>query len=175
MRNKFLADFVALMVACSFASFAEAAPAKKKVATKRAAITQSVANYSCEGRVGITSGTAIGGFSRSEDAVTFLMSVNSMNGVVTIMQARGSRLIKSGRFALMRNGSSFTISIPWTDYNGAGQYFDLYVSSDGSFSGNAMSSTPSNFSTTILDAVLGYDSGLFKPQTSYSVEGICWK
>ena len=164
----------AFVVAFGATSFAEAAPAKNKVARKHATISQSISNYSCEGRVGITSGTQMGGFNRDENSVSFLMSVNRMNGIVTIMQAQGSRLIKSGRYVLSGRGGSFSISIPWTDANGVGQYFDLGFASDETFSGTAMASTPQNLGTVLLDDIFGLDARMLKPQTSYSVEGVCW-
>lgn len=175
MKRKFIANFVALVVAFGFASIAEAAPTKNKGAHKRASISQMITNYSCEGRVGTTSGTLIGGFNRDENSISFIMSVNRMNGVATIMQAQGSRLIKSGRYAFSGSGGVFSINIPWTDYNGVGQYFDLYIASDGTFSGKAMSSNPVNIGTALIDEIFGPDGRAFKPQTSYSVEGICWK
>lgn len=175
MNKMFITKFVTMMVAFNVATIAEAAPAKKKAAPKRAPISQSVTNYSCEGSVGITSGTALAGYSRNENSISFLMSVNRMNGVVTIMQARGSRLIKSGRFTMSGNGYAFSVSIPWTDYNGVGQYVDLSFAADGTFSGSAMASTPVNIGTVIVEATLGRDAEMFKPQTNYSIEGICWK
>lgn len=175
MKNLYVSKFVVMMVVFSVASFAEAAPAKKKATPKRAPISQSVTNYSCEGSVGITSGTALAGYSRNENSISFLMSVNHMNGVVTIMQARGSRLIKSGRFTMSGNANAFSVSIPWTDYNGVGQYVDLSFAADGTFSGSAMASIPVNIATALLDGVFGADGGMLKPQTNYSIEGICWK
>lgn len=174
MNKMFITKFVAMMVAFSVASIAEAAPVKKKAAPKRAPISQSITNYSCEGSVGITSGTAIAGYSRNENSISFLMSVNRMNGVVTIMQARGSRLIKSGRFTMSGNGNAFSVSIPWTDYNGVGQYVDIAFAADGTFSGSAMASTPVNIGTVIFDEMFGVDARMLKPQTNYSIEGICW-
>ena len=164
-----------ILMATIIASVANAAPAKKKAAPKRAPISQSITNYSCEGSVGITSGTALAGYSRNENSISFLMSVNRMNGVVTIMQARGSRLIKSGRFTMSGNGNAFSVSIPWTDYNGVGQYVDIAFAADGTFSGSAMASTPVNIGTVIFDEIFGADAGMLKPQTNYSIEGICWK
>lgn len=164
-----------LLMATNIASTADAATAKKKAAPKHAPISQSITNYSCEGSVGITSGTALAGYSRNENSISFLMSVNRMNGVVTIMQARGSRLIKSGRFTMSGNGNAFSVSIPWTDYNGVGQYVDLSFATDGTFSGSAMASTPVNIGTVIFDEIFGADAMMLKPQTNYSIEGICWK
>lgn len=177
MKNKFLANFLALWVALSFASFAEAAPAKKKVAHKRAPISQSVTNYSCEGTDARISSNALNGDSRSEYRFSFGMQVNRGNGTATIMGARGSSLIRSGRYILSSIGNGFSLFMNWVDGSNNSQSLQIDFANDGSFSGSSSESgNSSSPAYGALCAILGRDiCGFTNEYVTRKIEGVCWQ
>lgn len=177
MRNKFLANFVALLAASNFASFAEAAPGKKKAATKRAAISQSVANYSCEGTDARISSNALNGDSRSEYKFSFGMQVNRGNGTATIMGARGSSLIRSGRYIMSSIGNGFGLFMNWVDGSNNSQSLQIDFANDGSFSGSSLESgNSSSPAYGTLCAIMGNElCQLTNVYITRKIEGVCWQ
>lgn len=155
----------------------EASPNRKKAATKRTAISQPVAvNMACEGRIATITSTAFSSPSRDETSISFLMSVNRASGVVMIMRATGSRMIRAGRYAAFPNSSGMEVSMNWTDYNNQGQTLTLTFSGDGGFSGETQSSQPNNIGTEMARAFLGPDyAPMMDITTRHRIEGTCWQ
>lgn len=177
MNKMLITKFVAMIVAFSVASIAEAAPAKKKAAPKRALISQSVTNYSCEGTDARISSNALNGNSRSEYKFSFGMQVNRGNGTATIMGARGSNLIHSGRYIMSAISNGFSLFMNWVDDSNNSQSLQVDFANDGSFSGS--SSESGNNSTPVYSMICQLMGSEFCQLTNVyiarKVEGVCWQ
>jgi hypothetical protein len=177
MKSKFIMISTVFVVAFGAASFAEAAPAKYKVAHKRAPISQSVTNYSCEGTDARISSNALNGNSRSEYKFSFGMQVNRGNGTATIMGARGSNLIHSGRYIMSAIGNGFSLFMNWVDDSNNSQSLQVDFANDGSFSGS--SSESGNNSSPVysmLCELIGSEfCGLTNVYVTRKIEGVCWQ
>ena len=84
MKYSLKSAVAVILMATTIASAACAVPAKKKAAPKRATISQSVSNYSCEGTDARITRNALNGNSRSEYKLSFGMQLNRSNGTATI-------------------------------------------------------------------------------------------
>jgi hypothetical protein len=155
---------------------AEAGKAKKKSDTKRAAITQPVTiNMACEGRVATVTTTPFSTPTRDETSISFWLSVSRASGVATIMRSSGTRIIRSGRYAMFASEGGMDINMNWTDSNNQGQAFTLTFRADGAFSGDTQSSQPNNIGVELMRQILGPDyAPVMDIITRHRVEGSCW-
>ncbi len=160
-----------------FGASVEASPAKKKSASKSAAISQNVNyNFACEGRVATIISNPLSGTSRDENAISFLISMNKSSGVATIMRSSGSRMIRSGRYAMFKNGNEIMINIDWIDNNNVGQMLPLSFNEDGTFSGSSVSSQPSNIGIDLFRVLVGSEfTTIMEYNIRHNVEGSCWQ
>lgn len=160
-----------------FASNVDASPAKKKSTVKHATISQNVSyNFVCEGRVATIVSNALAGTKRDENAISFLISMDKSSGVATIMRPSGSRMIRTGRYAMFKNGSDIMINIDWTDSNNMAQILPLSFTTDGIFFGNSKSSQPSNVARDLSIIILGDSfASMLEYDIRHSVEGSCWQ
>lgn len=177
MKFKLKSAVAVILMATTIASAVHAAPAKKKAAPKRATISQSVSNYSCEGTDARITRNALNGNSRSEYKLSFGMQLNRSNGTATIMGARGSNLIRSGRYIISTIGNGFSLFMNWVDGSNNSQSFQVDFGSDGSFSGS--SSESGNNSTPVYSMMcelMGSEfCGLTNVYITRKIEGVCWQ
>ncbi len=171
------AALVVGVIALVSATSAEASTKRKKAATKRQAITQpAMVNMACEGRVATITRTAFASPSRDETPISFLMSIDPVSGVATIMRSSGSRMIKAGRYPVFPSEGGIDFSLNWTDSNNKGQTLTLTFNAEGSFSGETQSSQPNNIGIEIFRQFLGSEyAPVMDITTRHRVEGACWK
>lgn len=176
MKNLYI-KLVAVMVAFSVASFAEASPTKKKAMPKRATISQSVTNYSCEGTDARISSNALNGNSRNEYKLSFGMQVNRGNGTATIMGARGSNLIHSGRYIMSAVSNGFSLFMNWVDDSDNSQSLQVDFANDGSFTGSSYETgNTSNPAYATICTIIGKEfCQLTNVYVTRKIEGVCWQ
>ena len=164
-------------MATAIASAVHAAPAKKKAAAKRATISQSVSNYSCEGVDARLASNPMNGNSRVESRFSFSMQHNRNAGIVTIMGARGSSVIRSGRYPIFGSGGEYNISLNWIDGSNVSQTANLAFRADGSFTGySTESGSDASPGYRAVCSILGSElCNLTTYSVSRSIEGVCWQ
>lgn len=177
MNKMFITKFVAMMVAFGATSFAEAAPAKNKFAHKRATISQSISNYSCEGTDARISSNTLNGNSRSEYKFSFGLQVNRGNGTATIMGARGSNLIHSGRYIMSAISNGFSLFMNWVDDSDNSQSLQVDFANDGSFTGSSYETgNTSNPAYATICTIIGKEfCQLTNVYVTRKIEGVCWQ
>ena len=177
MKRTLNSAFAAILIFVSSASVAIAAPTKKKAAPKRAAITQPITNYTCEGIDARIANNALSGNSRSEYKFSFGMQVNRGSGTVTIMGVSGTNLIRSGRHLMSAVGSGFSLLMNWVDSSNNSQELSIDFGNDGSFSGSTSESgTSSSPAYQMMCQLMGSElCGITNVYVTRKVEGVCWQ
>lgn len=172
------AMFVALVI--GFAFPVEASPAKKKASVKaapRTAPAQSVKSYSCEGKEARISNNMMSGSSRNEYSISFGMIVNRASSSVMIMGARGSNIIRSGKYSILPVADGFSLFMDWNDGYNMPQTANLSFLSDGKFSGQSSESgSNANPASAMMCGLFGSElCQMTNVSVTRSIEAVCWQ
>lgn len=159
---------------------ATASPTKKKSSVKAASRTapvQSVKTYSCEGKEARISSNMMSGSSRNEYSISFGMIVNRASSSVMIMGARGSNIIRSGKYNILPVADGFSLFMDWNDGYNMPQTASLSFLSDGKFTGQSSESgSNANPASAMMCGLFGSElCQMTNVSISRNIEAVCWQ